>query len=607
MSKKYEKTAKMNLQSHKQVYLSNKIEIDDSSSSSNSAAVLIKKEANLSNGSKSEETNSFELPSAGEFLQPELDSNELAKKYYQRGFTPLHRACLESNFTIAELLITRYQADPEAVFAEGFQPIHFAILENSISLIETNSTLIIELLLGTSVSTETRITKTMFEKYHKSKSPRHQPKWRKDYGDSITLLTFAVLYDKFNLIEVLMRKGANSGITDSNGKTLLMTAVDFRFKNVVKNLIATFRYEEINRVDCDGFTALHYLFKQETKKSSRLVEPEEIFDDSKDQILKLLVKGGADICTLIRGDSATLLINIVAYLHEYEMLKFLLPRQRYLSIAKPLFYALLPNYVNYPSKYLGLSKQNNFKKSSPDIFEIIVKDIKLRLAFGWPVNLEEVQRINDAKLIYRHHDRIPNIVAHSKNYCNIEYSGMYSGKINIFHYLSKSLEQLQKLARDEEIFIALKKFEDTFDYETQMMATILKERLRQALRKDLLTNEFKKLAFFNGTMFFYIPFDCTREIADYLSLGDLQSFICAYQTEDQNIKQGQSRKTIKRNQSVTTEIFKTQNFNFQNKKINPLIENFRQLDPSAPSWGAFATNTGLKSGKNTQQFYNLWN
>lgn len=439
----------------------------------------------------------------------------VSMKPSREGYTPLHFACLKDHQELMESLITTYHADPQAIAADGAQPIHFVLLNDNSD--------IIKLLLQRSVSPETRIDKLVFDKFYRESSISY---WRGDFGDDVSLLTFAVLYDKYKCIPSLIEHGANVRVKNVKNQTLLMNAAFHRHLVTTRYLVAKLSRAEINYVDNDGFTALHHLFIQEIRHYRRNQPKGEQSRGAyfRSEIVELLVNFGANINALIRGDPSTLLVNMVAYLRDYQLLDFLLPRQKFLPIFQPIFYAMMPSTEEYPSNYLPLVRNDDSMwYASYTMIDTIIKDIKLRIAMGYPVGSEEVARLNNVNLKYLRNNEYHQTVEQLKHR-TLKFNNK---TMSIFEILSKKDSELQELAVDNYFLQALDNYHRKALYDEEKIVTMIKVHIDHVSREPLL-KKVKKISFFPNTLFHNIPLICVVEIAKYLDVYDLRNFVNTY-------------------------------------------------------------------------------
>ncbi|XP_044590480.1 putative ankyrin repeat protein RF_0381 [Cotesia glomerata] len=291
------------------------------------------------------------------------------KKGYE-GYTTFHIACLHGTDKLVKLLITEYQVNINAVAADGVQPIYLAVFRRSMT--------IIRFLIHNFANLNAEINEVIFKKFHENKE------WRSDFGDKISLLTYSLLYDFEDLFKLLIECGVDWRIKFS-GKTLLMLAVTKYSWDAFAYMVSKMSKKEINYRDNSGFTALHYLYKDQTVENYRhgLVN-----EELKCKILERLFNAGADINLSINGDSSTMIVNLAAKYHDYNVLKFLLPRQKFLPISQPLYYALFSNRGG------NLLDHNNLDRFKTTI-DVIVQNIKIKIKMGFPVLADEIDRMNN--------------------------------------------------------------------------------------------------------------------------------------------------------------------------------------------------------------------
>ncbi|XP_057323303.1 ankyrin repeat domain-containing protein 29-like [Microplitis mediator] len=206
------------------------------------------------------------------------------------GYTILHFACMSEDKSFVERLLFVYNANPNTEAKDGARPITVAVL--------SKKKRIVSLLLRSGANVDEELSNSIQIKYKSSfKSPEDE--WCNDFGSRMTLLTYAVLNNHIELVDILLKYHADWKIRSRSNKTLLMCAVDKLQEQIVESLVKVMSKDELNLRDNDGFTALHYLAKRNelkcryhasTLKSGPIV-----------RILLLLLTAGADINIKVNG------------------------------------------------------------------------------------------------------------------------------------------------------------------------------------------------------------------------------------------------------------------------------------------------------------------
>lgn len=466
----------------------------------------------------------------------ENNSEYLFTKKYHYLHPKLEHAILSNDLVKIEQVLR-----DKSILFKGLQPLDLAMFFDKVSIVE-------HLLMTRGISVETKVEKVFFDNYYK------ETKWRGEFGNRITLLTFAVLHDRVELAKILIRLGADVKIKSADNRSLLMCAVDNHSLEIIRMLVARMSKAEINHRDDRGITAVHYLFNQNTCLCHRSPRINEVkLGQKRVQILKTIVDGGANINMLIGANPASLLINMAAYKHECHMIEYLLPRQERLSLARPLYYAMLPDSAKHPLNYLCRARKSEFVMIVRNVnlksinaetmgysdqlsIKFILENIKLRMKYGFPVNSEEVQLFDTVNQKYSscHDDlfldRLAIFQRKSELLKNdiLEYENK---KLTVYEVLIRP--DLMKLVKNESF---LESFENFYEcvmnkhidgYYEKVIVMMLKVRVDIELHKFLM-NECKKISISKKCWFYYIPKKIMLTIVNYLDNSDIKKFIEAF-------------------------------------------------------------------------------
>ncbi|XP_044592922.1 uncharacterized protein LOC123270842 [Cotesia glomerata] len=296
------------------------------------------------------------------------------------GYTALHLSCMDGNIEFVRLLVDEYHANVNAVADDGSQPIHFACL------FECEMTgKLIDILLKAGANVDAEIGKNLFTKYIKC------DKWRNDFGNNMTLLTYSILYGCNNPVVIsLVRGGANLKVMSQKNKTLIMYAIED--ENEIASLLITqvHDYKWLNIRDNDGYPATHYALNLKNLENGQYCHyNNDLWNDMFTALfIRDLLNAGADVNATINDDPNTLLLNIAARLHFPLTLDHLLPYHDKTSKSTALHYVLRPLKT--------LETQFNIDKRRTSI-KLILKNLIYRRTFGLFIPADE--KISMDKLI----------------------------------------------------------------------------------------------------------------------------------------------------------------------------------------------------------------
>lgn len=450
------------------------------------------------------------------------------------GFTRLHHACMEDNLKRVKFLL-EISADVNVVAEDGTQPIHIAFLLEHEEIAVT--------LIYARANVNAEISEAMFLKYAKNRY------WCSDFGDKMTLLTFAgVIPQKTTvLVRTLIHhhEKAKFEMISLRNKPIIRYVFENNFMAAQLFLKSGMNYERfINIRDDDGYIDIHYLLSPRIYHGYRYVALHlKIIDTIKGTILSGLINAGADIYATRNGDPNTLLINMAAYRSSIGILRELLPCYTSLTGSRALYYATIqpgnPNIYFYP--YLSFENRKRSGRVDENVLNyhrktsqlLIIKDLINRITFGLPVP-EKEKKLMDT--LYATDKDIRNIIDKYKKQVIEDrlkntMADYGNDSISLYDLVLKSINhlKLRLLVRDQNLLSAFKIFECFERYDDlYYFGNFCKIRVRKAKVRVKLLDELKKISALREAI--PLPYECVLEIVEFLRNEDFERFIRSFYT-----------------------------------------------------------------------------
>ncbi|XP_044593004.1 uncharacterized protein LOC123270903 [Cotesia glomerata] len=486
-------------------------------------------------------------------LLERLDVNSvLTKTGPEAGFTALHLACLENNEPLVRFLIYDNNANVEVPADDGTLPIHLAGL--------LGRSKILLALFGASANIDAKFGREIFSKYAK----KGRCFWSDDFGDEITLLTYAVINEKVRLAESLIGFEADVMVKSINNKTLLMYAIeDDNYKLAIEMIKACEDCDDLSlldAVDNDGLRAIHYIEHREKYRDYRYDEYQLGFMRQKYSLVEKLIDLNVDINATANGNSDTLLLNMAAYRGCVPVVRTLMALYDASVETEALCYAAYP--IEYPEKYCRwhdfLALDEDVERNRELCIEVIVKNFTNRRIFGLPVHPDELWYMDN---LIAENPRVRNLVkSHEKVFINrflkenFVHYGNESATVYDIAMMISDRRMLKRLVGNKEHIEAIKKaiggVRDWYDSDSEdcddddddyllcldldpLPATyrgftnMLMEIIGKAEKKSELLDMLSKIAHLKKAI--PLPYEIILWAVDYLSNKDLEKFVnCFY-------------------------------------------------------------------------------
>ncbi|CAG5077051.1 Similar to RF_0381: Putative ankyrin repeat protein RF_0381 (Rickettsia felis (strain ATCC VR-1525 / URRWXCal2)) [Cotesia congregata] len=304
------------------------------------------------------------------------------------GYTALHIACMEGNIEFVKLLVVDYHANVNAVADDGAQPIHLAcFFESEIPWG------IIDILITAGAKINAEIDQKLFTKYMKRDT------WRNDFGNKISLFAFSLIYGNSMFLMLplsFIKDKASLKVKSLKNKTLLMYAIESEEHAIALLLIQKVQdHEWINARDSNGYHVTHYILDPKNLENDRHLDNhhESLSDRVTAELIRILLKAGADVNATINNDPNTLLLNIAACKHFPLTLDNLLPYYYNISKSRALHYVLRP---------LTTPETESSNNENIKCIKLILRDLITRRTFGLFVPEDEKMLMDKliAKNIY---------------------------------------------------------------------------------------------------------------------------------------------------------------------------------------------------------------
>lgn len=421
------------------------------------------------------------------------------------GYTALHFAAMKDKSECATKLLTVYKVSVNSVGADGAQPIHLACLLGSLKLFA--------ILLESGANVEAEFTKKLREKYID-----YFKNWSDDFGGKITLLTFAVLNNKFALVRYLLEYGADFKVRGRKNKTLLMYAIENLDDYTVLVLLRKMAgcRAIIDARDDDGLHAVHYLFINHKIPS----------ESAKNQILLYLIESGADVNATIDGDPNTMLLNMAATTHRLEFLKKLL------DLKFP---------VSKNSKVLFNATSGSEQIEQTKCIEFVLENLIIRRKFGLFVPEEETKFMDQLVASDVAVKKFVNKFA--KKFVN---SSLKNQKINcqdgdtsVYEFVKKVLDDraLKLLVKDDKLVEGFRKFVKTRETHKKKAYEIFKivfDKFEKAYERRKVLEKIQKIQGLREAI--PLPYEIVLYIIEFVDNWSLQQFVDAFYQHDFNNK-----------------------------------------------------------------------
>lgn len=437
------------------------------------------------------------------------------------GYTILHIACMEGCYDLVKSLIFEFKANVNKMAFDGARPIMLAVLFHHHK--------IVELLLNAGADANDVINDDLQIQYP-SCFPSPEDKWCCIFRSKMTLVAYAVIHDRVELLDILIRHKAGFRTRSSSNKTLLMCAVNQHQEKIVKSLVKVMSKDDINARDNDGFTAIYYLVKMDRYKC-RCAETPISLDEKKWRIMFILYRHGTDINYMINGDPATLLINMAAQHRLFLMVKELLLLQTCSENSKPLFYFAKKRIDPEFSPDVNRCCRRALCTSISYTLEMILNDILIRQRLNLPVLKEEVLVMEDlAKELPRFTPALRRVEKRLDQQFNIIKRRLIKfgdQSMSIYDILTSSNRKFAQLASDESFNAAIK-LQSSKSSRIEEYFRRISLRLHETIKRMKLLNECKNISYYISKAFHSLPFYCILDIIDYLPYDDIQNFIVAF-------------------------------------------------------------------------------
>lgn len=451
------------------------------------------------------------------------------------GFTALHHACIFGDLELVTQLLDQYHVDPSVSASDGIESIQLAAFLGRFDIVLK--------ILQFDVSVDTELTFFHFKKY-----AIKSQKWNANFGDKMTLFTYAILnnhsrtqfysYSKIMLIHYR----PNLAIYDKNNQTLLMHAIENDQYCLITCMLKMLTLKEINQRDNRNFTAVHTSVLKETlKKFDNQIDKAKA-DHKLSCYLRDLYNFGADINVTINNDQKTRPIYLAAIYGFHETVKFLIRKQTFFTeLHRPLFY-VTQSCNEYKANNSLLIWMEPYQKFADDrngllwidnsymkTIEVIIEEIYVRSLYGYPVSKEELKLMNQLvdkdfvikKLVQRLKARYQNLESEMKE-IEVQFG---ENKMSIYEALTASQNKYFEVAKSKK----------NANFEVNVcppgnifiFVDLIRGRLQATRDRIYIIEKWKVVA---GEMMItlLLPYDCVLEVIKHLNNDDLKNLIKAY-------------------------------------------------------------------------------
>ncbi|KAH0546755.1 hypothetical protein KQX54_014697 [Cotesia glomerata] len=387
----------------------------------------------------------------------------------QAGYTALHLACMEKHQYKALKLLQMFSPDVNVVADDGTQPIHIACLFRNEKIFCK--------LLDAGANVEAELTQDHLKNFKYFV-------WSDDFNGKMTLLTFAVLNDRFEYIETLLKHNAN---------------------------IKWHKDDHLHALDA-------------------------------------LIHASVDIHATVKGDRSTLFINVAAYRGCYEIVQLLQAYYAFAGKSRNLFYAtrLVEDLDKYFRKHKNLFG-NNYSRDKIDSqrqsnLESILTELVSRCTFGLPALKKEKKVM---KRLMVKNCEIINVVC---NHVIYFIHGTLKKTIITFGNQSMTLydlavkvfnkKTLLRLVRNENFIIAFKDVYEkmkSYGIRNEEFLVMLALRIEKGQIRIELLKKVKEIA--QLTEAIPLPYEIILEIIEFLENENLEILINAFDAQFQSLQQ----------------------------------------------------------------------
>ncbi|XP_044589307.1 alpha-latrocrustotoxin-Lt1a-like [Cotesia glomerata] len=453
----------------------------------------------------------------------------------QAGYTALHLACMEKHQYKALKLLQMFSPDVNVVADDGTQPIHIACLFRNEKIFCK--------LLDAGANVEAELTQDHLKNFKYFV-------WSDDFNGKMTLLTFAVLNDRFEYIETLLKHNANIKVTSTNKKTLSMYAVEHNSFCSFNFIMSKLNDRELinARDNNDKHVVLHYILDADKYGGFRFDEKQQWHKDDHLHALDALIHASVDIHATVKGDRSTLFINVAAYRGCYEIVQLLQAYYAFAGKSRNLFYAtrLVEDLDKYFRKHKNLFG-NNYSRDKIDSqrqsnLESILTELVSRCTFGLPALKKEKKVM---KRLMVKNCEIINVVC---NHVIYFIHGTLKKTIITFGNQSMTLydlavkvfnkKTLLRLVRNENFIIAFKDVYEkmkSYGIRNEEFLVMLALRIEKGQIRIELLKKVKEIA--QLTEAIPLPYEIILEIIEFLENENLEILINAFDAQFQSLQQ----------------------------------------------------------------------
>lgn len=443
-----------------------------------------------------------------------------------RNYTALHLACFKNDQDLTRLLVIEYDANVHAV-ADDTQPIALAALLGHVD--------IVRILLDNSANPDATISKSTYTKHVKDVM------WCDDFGDKMTLLTYAILNNNHDLATLLLKYDASVKVKSLTNKTLLMYAANNYFKlfctKIIKSIADKLTPEEINARDDGDFSVMHYLMHDSLCGLNLRKNLGDINTFAMLSVLNLLLSRGFDLEGAMNKNPIDFIVNMAAANHCDRVLMFLLFYCVSFSKSKALHNAMNPEvskycyFPNCPGNDLSKTSTVYWTMERRRTIDVILKDLLSRRYFHDPtISKQEIQLMD----IFINEDPI-KMEAYLETYktgfliLKDDFIHWSDKRMSFYDFLMLTNKKLENLVRVENFTNVHYTERRGFEYLEIYYFRRIEARIRQAQKRVKLLNQCKKIHF-STNCFFQLPYEMIVEVMQYLNNNELELFILAFQS-----------------------------------------------------------------------------
>ncbi|XP_057333609.1 ankyrin repeat and KH domain-containing protein 1-like [Microplitis mediator] len=440
-------------------------------------------------------------------------------------YTALHIACLENDRDLTRLLVIEYDANVHAV-ADDIQPIALAALLGHVH--------IVRILLDNGANPDATISKSIYTKYVKDVM------WCSDFGDKMSLLTYAILNNQHDLATLLLKYDVSVKVKSLTNKTLLMYAVkNYRtVREISKSIIDKLSPEEINARDDGDFSVMHYLMHDLLCVTYLNVNPSDNYTFIMLEVLDSLISRGFDFEGTMNANPKDFLVNMAAANHCDYILVFLLLYGVSISKSKALYNALKPEASKYcyfpdcPGNDLSRISKGYWNPHRIQTQDNILKDLLSRQYFHDPtVPKQEIELMDevikeDKTWVKAYLEGYKKELLNLKDY----FIHLSNKRMSFYDFLMLTNKELENLVRVENFTHVLSAKKLAWTNPGMLFGRRIKALIRQAQKRVKLLNQGKKIRFPTTNCLSQLPCEIILEIIEYLDVKELELFILAFQS-----------------------------------------------------------------------------